>query len=262
MFDAPLDLKNARILVTNDDGVQTPGIELLEKIAREFTDDVWVVGPQQDNTGAGHSITYNAPLEVRQFGPRHFAVDGTPTDCVLLACKELLGGKLPTLLLSGVNPGPNFAENITYSGTISAAFEGTLLGVPSIAFSVNGRKPYCWDGPARFVSDIIRRVTAVSWQKDTLINVNFPNVPAEEIVGMAATRQGRRKYDQRIACLEEDGPRRMFQLDWLLPDLEPDAARSSETDVEAIGNKIISICPLKLGLTDGSLIKDLKRVLD
>lgn len=260
MFDAPLDLKNARILVTNDDGLETPGIALLEKIARGFSDDVWVVAPRTDQTGAGHSITFSTPLEVEEITPRHFAVHGTPTDCVLLACKELISGKKPTLLLSGVNPGPNLAENVTYSGTISAAFEGTLMGVPSIAFSVNGYPPYCWDTPAKFAPDIIRKVVSIPWVKDTLISVNFPNVPAGEVTGIVATRQGRRKYDQRITR-QEVGGKVMYELKWLLPDFPENHGITPETDIAAMGNKAISVCPLKLDLTDETLIDALKRVL-
>ena len=262
MFDAPLDLKNARILVTNDDGVETPGIELLEKIARGFSDDVWVVAPRWDNTGAGHSITFHTPFQVEEIAPRHFAVHGTPTDCVLLACKELLADKKPTLLLSGVNPGPNLAENVTYSGTISAAFEGTLLGVPSIAFSVHGTSPYCWEAPTRFTADIIRKAVSVPWPKDVLINVNFPNVPVAEITGIFATRQGRSKLEQRITRGEDADGKVTYRMDWILPKFSRNVGVVPETDIEAIGNNAVSVCPLNLDFTDKTLIDNLKRVLD
>src|SRR5271168_5070625 len=124
-----------RILISNDDGIDAPGIELLERVARQLSSDVWVVAPEQEQSGAGHSLTTRRPLRLTEVGPQRYIVDGTPTDCVLLALKRLLRGRPPTLVLSGINAGTNVAEDITYSGTCAAAMEATLFGVPSIALS-------------------------------------------------------------------------------------------------------------------------------
>jgi 5'/3'-nucleotidase SurE len=135
----------ARILVSNDDGIDAPGIKLLEQIARELSPEVWVVAPEQEQSGAGHSLTTRRPIRLTEIGPRRYVVDGTPTDCVLLALKRLLRGRPPSLVLSGINAGTNIAEDITYSGTCAAAMETTLFGVPAIALSQeykdrNGRR--------------------------------------------------------------------------------------------------------------------------
>ena len=122
-----------RILVTNDDGINAPGLKLLAKIARQLCRDVWVVAPEQEQSGASHSLTLSRPLRIRRLGPRRFAVDGTPTDCVLLAINTILRAQPPTLVLSGINAGANLGEDLTYSGTVAAAMEATLLEVPAIA---------------------------------------------------------------------------------------------------------------------------------
>src|SRR6267154_1532625 len=126
-------LSKHRLLLVNDDGIDAPGIILLEKIIRRYTDEVWVVAPDEEKSGASHSISMNVPVRVRKRDDRHFAIKGTPTDCVLLGVYELMGGEKPDGLLSGINRGPNLAEDITYSGTASAAIEGAMLGIPSIA---------------------------------------------------------------------------------------------------------------------------------
>ena len=124
-----------RILLTNDDGIHAPGLGVLEKIAGELSDDIWVVAPETDQSGVSHSLSLNDPLRLREIGPRHFAVKGTPTDCVIMAVRHILSDSAPDLVLSGVNRGQNVAEDITYSGTIAGAIEGTILGIPSMALS-------------------------------------------------------------------------------------------------------------------------------
>ena len=124
-----------RILLTNDDGIEAPGLDVLEKIASDLTDDVWVVAPETDNSGASHSLTLAEPLRMRELGKRHYAIKGTPTDCVIMGVRFLLQDQPPDLVLSGVNRGQNLADDVTYSGTVAGAIQGTLLGVPSIAMS-------------------------------------------------------------------------------------------------------------------------------
>src|SRR5438067_12841140 len=122
-----------RILCTNDDGIHAPGLKVVEEIARALSDDVWVVAPELDQSGVSHSLSLNDPLRLREIGPRHFAVRGTPTDCVIMGTRYLMEAVAPDLILSGVNRGQNAAEDVTYSGTIAGAMEGTILGIPSMA---------------------------------------------------------------------------------------------------------------------------------
>ena len=153
-----------RILVTNDDGIDAPGLKACEDIARQLSDEVWVVAPEYDQSGVSHSLSLNDPLRLREIGPRHFAVRGTPTDCVIMGARHILGEKLPDVVLSGVNKGRNVAEDVVYSGTIAGALEGTILGLPSFAlsqeFSVETRDRPMWDTALKFAPDILRKVIA------------------------------------------------------------------------------------------------------
>src|SRR5579863_10225718 len=180
MFDTPLDLAAARILISNDDGINAPGLKLLAKVARALCPDVWVVAPETEQSGASHSLTITRPLRIRRLNPRRYAVDGTPTDCVLLAVNAIMKDKRPTLLLSGINAGANLGEDISYSGTVAAAMEATLLEIPAIAFSQHyeSRRAIPWKTAEAHAAAVIRRLTASPWPRNTLINVNFPAVDA------------------------------------------------------------------------------------
>src|SRR5579864_2503556 len=149
------------ILITNDDGIHAPGLEACEKIARALSDEVWIVAPETDQSGVSHSLSLNDPLRLREVGERHFAVKGTPTDCVIMGVRHLMKAP-PDLVLSGVNRGRNCAEDVTYSGTVAGAMEGTVLGIPSFALSqayaaANKHKPF-WETAIKFAPDIIKRV--------------------------------------------------------------------------------------------------------
>ena len=171
-----------RILCTNDDGIHAPGLKIVEEIARALSDDVWIVAPELDQSGVSHSLSLNDPLRLREVGPRHFAVRGTPTDCVIMGARHILGDKLPDLVLSGVNKGRNVAEDVVYSGTIAGALEGTILGLPSFAlsqeFSLETRDKPLWDTALKFGPDILRKVIDAGVPKNTVINVNFPGLHA------------------------------------------------------------------------------------
>src|SRR5215475_4363919 len=195
-----------RILCTNDDGIHAPGLEVVEQIARALSDDVWIVAPELDQSGVSHSLSLNDPLRLREVGPRHFAVRGTPTDCVIMGARHILGAKLPDVVLSGVNKGRNVAEDVVYSGTIAGALEGTILGLPSFAlsqeFSVETRERPLWDTALRFGPEILRKVIDAGVPRNTVINVNFPACAPDEVAGVRVTRQGTRnlgflKVDQR-----------------------------------------------------------------
>ena len=153
----PLDLSGARILISNDDSIHSSGIKMLEKIARSITDDVWVVAPETEQSGASHSLTIHRPLRLRQYDERHFSVDGTPTDCVMLAMSHLLKEHRPDLVLSGINHGANVGDDVTYSGTVAVAMEATLLGVRAIALSqqVEEGKPLSFAVPEQRAADLI-----------------------------------------------------------------------------------------------------------
>src|SRR5215468_9806996 len=176
-----------RILITNDDGIHAPGLDVCAAIARVISDDVWIVAPESDQSGVSHSLSLNDPLRLRQVEERRFAVKGTPTDCVIMGARHILEGKGPDLVLSGVNRGRNTGEDVIYSGTVAGAVEGTILGVPSVAFSQayksrSGHPPH-WETAIRFAPDIIRRVLAAGIPRDVLINVNFPDCSPAEVKG-------------------------------------------------------------------------------
>ena len=247
--DIDIDLSHHRILVTNDDGINAPGIALLEKIARKLTDDVWVVAPETEQSGTGHSLTLTSPLRFRQVSERHIAVEGTPTDSVMFAVNKAIPGKKPTLVLSGFNRGSNLGEDVTYSGTVAAAMEATLLGMPAIALSQTffpGREGIDWTTAERHGERIIRWLMYAGWPSGALINVNFPDAREHDVHSMQINRQGRRALADMI--LDERMDTRGRPYFWIgyrrgQEHLEPN------TDLAAVREGSISITPLHLDLT-------------
>ncbi|MBU2089741.1 MAG: 5'/3'-nucleotidase SurE, partial [Alphaproteobacteria bacterium] len=197
-LDKPLN--KCRILVTNDDGINAPGLKVLEKIAKSLSKDVWVVAPEQNQSGSAHSLTLRNPLRLREVSKQRYAVDGTPTDCVLLAVNHLLKDSPPDFVLSGVNRGANMAEDVTYSGTIAAAMEGTLLGLPSIALSqaIAWKHAPRWSSAEEHGPDVVRKLLAAGWPEGVLMNVNFPDAGAKSVQGLKLTRQGQRKISSAV----------------------------------------------------------------
>src|SRR5438874_10584610 len=178
-----------RILITNDDGIHAPGLDVCEEIARALSDDVWVVAPETDQSGVSHSLSLNDPLRLREIDERHFAVKGTPTDCVIMGVRHLMQERGPDLVLAGVNRGQNVAEDVTYSGTIAGAMEGTILGIPSIALSqaygaTTRQRPF-WQTAVRHSPDLIRRIVDTGTPRNVLVNVNFPDCTPEDERGVA-----------------------------------------------------------------------------
>jgi 5'/3'-nucleotidase len=258
MVEAPIALTQARILVSNDDGVEAPGLKLLEAIARDLSPDVWVVAPETEQSGASHSLTTRRPLRLRELAPRRYAVDGTPTDCVLLARKHLLRDHLPDLVLSGINAGANAGEDLTYSGTVAVAMEAVLLGLPAIALSqhYDDGNAIPWETAAHFAPGIIRRLAALSWPAQTLYNINFPPVAPEAVQGIAPTSQGRRGIADNLT--ERFDPRGRPYY-WIGPvresgNLEPG------TDLAALADRRVSVTPIHLDLTSLPVLAMLKRV--
>jgi 5'-nucleotidase len=257
MFDAPLDLSSARILVTNDDGINAPGLKVLEVVARSLSKDVWVVAPEVEQSGAAHSLTLRRPLQVRRIKPRRFAVDGTPTDCVLLAVNHLIPKRRPDLVLSGVNRGANLGEDVTYSGTIAAAMEATLLEIPAIALSqLREGTNIRWHTAEKHAAKVIRKLTAVEWPRGVLMNVNFPNVPAVDVAGIRLVRQGRRPAGIEIVAIKDPVGRPYLWIGDFLSDDSVDR----DTDLAATRSGAISITPLHLDLTHGAMLGRLKKV--
>ncbi|MFN7709466.1 MAG: 5'/3'-nucleotidase SurE [Holosporales bacterium] len=247
-----------RILLSNDDGINASGLKVLEKIARTLSDDVWVVAPEVEQSGAGHSLTINRPLRARKISDKRFCVDGTPTDCMMVAINKLMRDQLPDLVLSGVNKGGNLAEAVTYSGTVAAAMEATLLGMPAIALSqvkTDGH-PTRWGTAEHFAPDIIRQLVAAGWPANVLININFPDVPVASVAGVRLVHQGLRTIvDGLVDGLDPRG-RPYF---WIGAPRNH-APNASNTDLQAIHDKCIAITPLHLDLTHEATLKDLQKV--
>ncbi|WP_309622225.1 5'/3'-nucleotidase SurE [Novosphingobium sp.] len=244
-----------RILLTNDDGIHAPGLEVLEKLARQFSDDIWIVAPAEEQSGAGHSLTLNRPVRLRQYDERRFAVSGTPTDAVMMALRKVLPGK-PDLILSGVNRGANLGDDVTYSGTVSAAIEGALAGIPSIALSqVYAKEGMGDDVPfaaaEAWGAKVLARLLDAPFAPRTLVNVNFPALPAHDVHGIRVVRQGFHDY-ARGSLVEGTDPRG-YQYYWFgLHGIEQTPGHAS--DLEAIQDGYVSVTPLQLDLThEGSL---------
>ena len=234
-----------RILITNDDGIHAAGLALAERVARSLTDDVFVVAPESEQSGVAHSLSINDPLRLREISSRHFAVKGTPTDCVIMGVRKLLADKPPDLILSGVNSGQNLAEDVSYSGTIAGAIEGTLLGIPSIAISLVHGGQDRFDTAARVAADLVERFLANPIGRPTLLNVNVPDVPFEVLAGTEVTRLGRRHKAQDTVKTVNPRNQTMY---WVgAAGAAQDAGPG--TDFNAVARNHVSITPLQVDLT-------------
>lgn len=252
-----------RILLTNDDGIHAEGLESLEKIARALTDDVWIVAPEYEQSGASRALTLADPLRVRKVAERKWAVTGTPTDCVMLGIRNLVEGKAPDLVLSGVNRGQNIAEDVTMSGTVAGAIEGMALGVPSIALSQSMLAfhdeviPY-WETAETYGPGIVKRLLEVGWPKDVIMNVNFPSRPPEEVTAVEVTRQGFRDMHIRKAERRTDLRGRDYYWMGFSGQLSNPA---DGTDLKATYEGRISVTPLHIDLTHNETVHALKGML-
>ena len=240
-----------RILCTNDDGIHAPGLQTLEAIARALSDDVWVVAPETDQSGVAHSLSLNDPLRLREISDRHFAVKGTPTDCVIMGVRHLMRESKPDLVLSGVNRGQNVAEDVSYSGTVAGDIEGTILGIPSIAlsqaYSAGNRKNLKWNCAEQHGPKVVRRILDAGIDKGILVNVNFPDCEPEEVEGAAVVNQGVRT--QELLKLDERADGRGNAYFWIGFERRP-FTPATGTDLWAIANRRIAITPLRLDMTD------------
>jgi 5'-nucleotidase len=251
-----------RILLTNDDGIHAPGLEALEQIARELSDDLWVIAPETDQSGVAHSLSLNDPLRLREIAPRRFAVKGTPTDCVIMGVRHVLIEHRPDLILSGVNRGRNAAEDVTYSGTVAGAIEGTVLGIPSFAlsqaYSSLTRKKPLWETAVRYAPDVIRKVLAEGMPRDVLVNVNFPDCPPDEVKGIAIATQGKR--DQELLRIDPRHDGRGNPYFWIAFSRGELVNVPEGSDLAALAENRVAVTPLRLDLTDEPFMTRLAEV--
>jgi len=253
-----------RILCTNDDGIHAPGLKVVEEIAQALSDDVWIVAPELDQSGVSHSLSLNDPLRLREVGPRHFAVRGTPTDCVIMGARHILGEMMPDVVLSGVNKGRNVAEDVVYSGTIAGALEGTMLGLPSFAlsqeFSMETREAPLWSTALKFDPPIIRKVIKAGIPKNTVINVNFPACAPEDVAGIRVTRQGKRNLGFLKVDERRDGRGNPYFWIGFERTLGLNAPAEG-TDLAALAARYVSVTPLRLDRTDEAFSEELTELL-
>jgi 5'-nucleotidase len=251
-----------RILVSNDDGIHAPGLAVLETIARTLSDDVWVVAPEIERSGASRALTLTDPVRVRRVGERRFACSGTPTDCVLLGIGELVEGGRPDLVLSGVNRGQNLAEDTSVSGTVAAAMQGMQMGVRAIALSQaqNFREgqPIPWACAATHGPEVLARLTRAGWPDGVVMNVNFPDCAPEDVAGVEATFQGAR--DEGVIHVDRREDLRGNDYYWI-----GYRAKLSKpppgSDLRAIYERRISVTPLHIDLTEHAALRHLKAAL-
>lgn len=251
-----------RILITNDDGIEAPGLGVLQTIASELSDDVWTVAPETDQSGAAHSLTLHEPLRLRRLSERVYAVKGTPTDCVIMCVRHILQDQTPDLVLSGVNAGQNIADDVTYSGTIAGAIEGALLGIPSIALSLavdyDKRGEIRWQTPIAHGAALARKLIAAGWPENVMLNVNFPDCEPEDVRGIEITTQGKRNQDH--LCIVDRTDARGKPYYWL--GFNRQLAEPEEgSDLWALRRMAISVTPLYLNLTHLLTCRKLKEAL-
>lgn len=249
-----------RILLTNDDGIHATGLSVLETIAREISDDIWIVAPEVEQSGQSRSLTLTNPVRVREVQERVFAVGGTPSDCVLLAMQDLMADHRPDLVLSGVNRGQNLAEDTSFSGTVAAAMFGMQLGIPSIALSQSqnfrSRGSLPWDTATKWGARVIRPLIEDGWPNDVVINVNFPDTEPDEVKGVQVTRQGFR--DESIIYTDRRTDLRGNDYYWI--GYRGKLSKPDEgTDLRAIYDGYISVSPLHVDLTHNRHLETMRK---
>ncbi len=240
------------ILITNDDGIQSEGIKVLyEELRKKYK--VVVVAPDRERSAVSRALTLYRPLRVEKINGEFYSVDGTPTDCVNLAVNSFFKGKI-RMVVSGINRGPNMGEDITYSGTVSAAMEGLLLGIPSIAISCASRENFLFDTSAKVAIKIVEKVLKSGLPKDTLLNINVPNIPFEQLKGIKITRMGKKRYSDTIVEKLDPRGRKYYWLAGEEIGYEP----LGNSDLEAVEDGFVSVTPIHLDLTNYSVMDELK----
>lgn len=249
-----------RVLLTNDDGIDAPGLAVLEAVAATLAREVWVVAPEHDQSGTSHSISLHSPLRYSQQGVRRFGIGGTPGDCVVMGVRHLMGDTPPDLVLAGINRGGNLGVETVFSGTVGAAMAGMLLGIPSIALSqtFRDREAVRWDTARALAPDVIRKLVAVGWGDQACLNVNFPDVPADQAGPLTLSRQGAGLV-KRIDVVARTDPRG-FDYHWLSFNRGP---RNDLPDSEAsvIASGCVSVTPLQFERTAETALAELALAL-
>ena len=253
----PSDL---RILVTNDDGIEADGLQCLIGVAKALSNDVWVCAPANEASGVGHALTLHRPLRIRHLEAQTYTVDGTPTDCVLLAINDLLHDRKPDLVLSGVNHGSNIGDDVTYSGTIGAAMEATLLGIPAVAVSLElGSGDPRWDTVEAHAPTVIQTMLDEPWPTASLYNLNFPDRKPNDVKPLRVVRHGTRKLGDEI--IHHRDPRGRSYT-WIGPARRHAVDQGSDNDVAAIAAGHMTVTPINLDLTNYDAMKGLEERLN
>jgi 5'-nucleotidase len=251
-------LSRARVLISNDDGIDAPGLKVLERVMRDLAKEVWVVAPETEQSAASHSLTLRQPLRIRKVSTRRYGVNGTPTDSVLLGINQVMKETPPDLVLSGVNRGGNLGDDVIYSGTVAAAMEGTLMGFPAIALSqvTRDQHPVKWSTTEKWLPRVLKGLIKMSFPGSVLVNVNFPDVTANKVSGIEITRQGRRKIG---GDLQSGVDPRGDTYYWVGPQRIEDKFRKG-SDLEAVNRGVVSISPLSTDLSHSGTLKKLKEI--
>lgn len=245
-------MARVRILVTNDDGIASPGLHALASALRALG-DVWVVAPDRERTAVGHAVTLHKPLRITNIERRLFMVNGTPADCVNLALAKVLPG-LPALIVSGINRGVNLGDDVMYSGTVSAALEGTILGIASMAVSQEGQDTFRFEVGARYAARIADQVLRHGLPAETILNINIPDVPGRSIKGVKVTCLSRRRFDNPIVEKVDPRGRKYYwiagtRLSW---------SRRKDADHEALEQHLVSVTPIHLDTTHHEALEHFK----
>ncbi|MFA5353072.1 MAG: 5'/3'-nucleotidase SurE [Thermodesulfovibrionales bacterium] len=241
------------ILVTNDDGVHAPGLIPLFEAMKELG-EAYIVAPDRERSAVGHALTIHRPLKVEELRDHVYSVNGTPTDCVALGINKILPRK-PDMVASGINRGANLGDDITYSGTVSAAIEGTILGIPSFAVSLMGDKQFHYDLAVPYALQIGRHILENSLPYDTLLNVNVPGCPREEVRGVRLTRQGKRMYDNAIQEIYSPWGDKQYWIGGGTPYWE----HGEDMDMHSVMDRYVSVTPLHLDLTNYEALEFLRK---
>lgn len=244
------------ILVSNDDGISSEGLDALAVVLRDLG-EVVVVAPDRDQSASSHSLSLHRPLRIEKISDDIYSVDGTPTDCINLAVNGILRDRRPDLIVSGINKGANLGDDITYSGTVSAAIEGTLLKIPSIAVSLDSRNSFDFDAASKFALLLSRYVIEQKIPEDVLLNVNIPALPSDEIRGIRITKQGKRIYNEPV--VEKTDPRGRLYY-WIGGD-ELEYVEIEDSDIQSVKQGYVSVTPVKLDLTDHGYLSELRQLL-
>ena len=253
------NLSRARVLITNDDGIHAPGIKTLTRAVKRLAREVWVVAPETEQSATAHSLTLRRPLRIRKAGPKRFAVDGTPTDCVLLAINEVMKDARPDIVLSGINRGANLGDDVTYSGTIAAAIEAVILGVPAVALSQHYEdgQPVRWSTAEDCLPNLMKRLAGLELPSNTLLNVNFPDLPPNDVKDIEVTWQGARKLGDQI----QPGSDPKGDAYYWIGSMRTAERFRRGSDLHAVYDGSISVTPLTTDLTDRRFMRSLKEHL-